>query len=167
MRSHRSIVSAGRFAALACGWPLLAIAGIVLDPDVRQATIARTICMPGYTKSVRPSTVYTSGVKRRLLREAGVDASHAGDYELDHVVPLALGGHPRSLENLRLQPWEGSAGAKRKDRIEVKMQCLVCAGRLPLASAQQAIYADWQDAEHRYASMKCAARGRRALAGDD
>ncbi len=26
------------------------------------------------------------------------------EYELDHIVPLALGGHPRALDNLQLQP---------------------------------------------------------------
>jgi hypothetical protein len=55
-------------------------------------------------------------------------------YELDHIIPLAIGGHPRNLDNLGLQPWEE---AKRKDRIEVKLQCLVCAGQVALANAQR------------------------------
>ncbi|MFT3848515.1 MAG: hypothetical protein QM739_07480 [Propionivibrio sp.] len=56
------------------------------------------------------------------------------------VVPAI--GHPRSLDNLMLQRWEGTTGAKRNDRLEVKLQCLVCAGQLGLAEAQQAIYTD-------------------------
>ncbi len=134
---------------------LPALADMALNPDVHQDTIAATICTPGYTKTVRPSTTYTNGVKRKLMREAGIDESLISDYELDHIVPLALGGHPRQLGNLQLQPWEGDSGAKRKDRLEVKLQCLVCAGQVPLDTAQHAIYDDWQAAYHLYAKMKC------------
>jgi len=71
--------------------------------------------------------------------------------------------HPRSLDNLMLQPWEGTSGAKRKDRLEVKLQCLVCAGQVVLAEAQQAIYADWPKAYHRYPVVKCQRKARRAI----
>ena len=134
---------------------LPALAGMALNPDVHQATIAQTICIPGYTKSVRPAVSYTNGVKLKLLRQAGLDPSHAPEYELDHIVPLALGGHPRQLDNLQLQPWDGENGAKRKDRLEAKLQCLVCSGEVPLETAQQAIYDDWPAAYHRYARTKC------------
>lgn len=60
-----------------------------------------------------------------------------------------------STENLMLQPWEGEDGAKRKDRLEVKLQCLVCSGQVPLDEAQDAIYTDWQAAYHLYARTKC------------
>jgi hypothetical protein len=81
---------------------------IALNPDVTPATIRETICVPGYTQSVRPSTTYTNGVKRKLLSEAGLPETGIGNYELDHIIPLALGGHPRKLSNLMLQPWEGA-----------------------------------------------------------
>lgn len=96
-----------------------ASAEMALNPDVTPRRIANTICVPGYTKSVRPSTSYTNGVKRKLLREAGRSEARMADYELDHIIPLALGGHPRSLRNLMLQPWDGPTGAKKKDRLEV------------------------------------------------
>jgi hypothetical protein len=72
---------------------------IALNPDVDEGTIDVTICVPSYTRSVRPATSYTNGVKKKLMREAGIDAARIGDYELDHIVPLALGGHPRKLSN--------------------------------------------------------------------
>jgi hypothetical protein len=84
---------------------------IALNPDVDEDTIDATICVSGYTKSVRPATSYTNGVKKKLLREAGIDEARIGDYELDHIVPLELGGHPRKLSNLVLQPWDGEHGA--------------------------------------------------------
>ena len=123
-----------------------------LNHDVTPETIASTICVSGYTAMVRPASVYTNGVKLKLLQATGQDASAASAYELDHIVPLALGGHPRALDNLQLQPWPG---ARRKDRIEVKLQCLVCSGQVSLAEAQTAIAADWEAAYHKYASVAC------------
>jgi len=121
-----------------------------LNPDVRQDTIQQTICTAGYTASVRPSTTYTNGVKAKLLRERGQTQVSADEYELDHIVPLALGGHPRNLKNLMLQSWEGDDGAKRKDRLERRLQVLVCSGKLLLNEARSAIYFDWQGAYVRY-----------------
>jgi hypothetical protein len=121
-----------------------------LNADVRQETIQQTICVPGYTASVRPSTTYTNGVKLKLLRERGLPASAAAEFELDHRTPLALGGHPRNPQNLMLQPWEGPDGAKVKDRLERRLQQLVCAGKLLLDDARRAIYFDWQGAYRTY-----------------
>jgi len=117
---------------------------IALNPDVDEDTIDQTICASGYTKSVRPATSYTNGVKKKLMREAGIDEARIGDYELDHIVPLALGGHPRKLSNLMLQPWEGEHGAKSKDVLEVRLQSLVCHGKLDLTDAQVCIAQDWE-----------------------
>ena len=123
-----------------------------LNHDVTPQTIASTICVSGYTAMVRPASLYTNGVKLKLLQTAGQDPSRASEYELDHIVPLALGGHPRALDNLQLQPWPE---ARRKDRIEVKLQCLVCSGQISLADAQTAIASDWEAAYRRYASVPC------------
>jgi hypothetical protein len=126
-----------------------------LNPVVRQETIDQTICVPGYAKGVRPATSYTNGVKQMLFQRAHMNPALAQTYELDHIIPLALGGHPRKVENLALQPWEGENGAKRKDRLEVKLQCLVCANQVTLREAQQEILEDWQAAYHKYAQVKC------------
>lgn len=135
--------------------PWAAHAAMALNPDVTPETLEQTICVPGYTKAVRPSTTYTNGVKRKLMREAGIPVDAAPQFELDHIVPLALGGHPRDLDNLQLQPWDGDDGAHKKDRLEVKLQCLVCAGRVDLAEAQTALYENWQEAYGRYAHKRC------------
>jgi hypothetical protein len=132
------------------GTELRAVPPDALNPDVRQETIQQTICVAGYTASVRPSTTYTNGVKAKLLRETGRPPTAAPDFELDHRVPLALGGHPRNLQNLELQLWEGEDGAKKKDRLERRLQHLVCAGAEPLADAQRAIYFDWKASYRRY-----------------
>lgn len=129
--------------------PTVAIPTEVLNPDVRPETIDQTICVAGYTASVRPSTSYTTGVKVKLLRDLGADAD-APKYELDHIIPLSVGGHPRNLKNLMLQPWDGDEGAKRKDRLEKRLQQLVCSKQLGLRDAQAAIYGDWRGAYRLY-----------------
>lgn len=121
-----------------------------LNPDVRQDTIRQTICVPGYTATVRPATSFNNGVKMKLMRDAGIPQADAGFYELDHRVALAVGGHPRALVNLALQKSDGEAGAKRKDNLERRLQLLVCSDRMPLREAQSALYFDWQAAYLRY-----------------
>ncbi len=133
----------------------IALANGVLSGDVTPANITQTICAPGYTKKVRPPSVYTNKIKKRLMSEAGIELPRIHEFELDHIIPLALGGHPRKLENLQLQPWDGDHGAHRKDRIEVKLQCLVCSDQVQLEQAQKEIGDDWQAAYHRYAKLKC------------
>ena len=122
--------------------------------DVTQASISTTICTPGWTATVRPSTSYTQGVKSKLLKEAGMNPDRAVDYDLDHFVPLALGGHPRSLDNLWLQRWDGEWNARVKDRLERRLQVMVCEGRLTLRAAQAAVERNWKRAYRRYVVEK-------------
>jgi hypothetical protein len=96
---------------------------------------------------VRPGSGYTSGVKLKLVHAAGQVEASAANYELDHTIPLALGGHPRSLNNLQIQPWPE---AKRKGRIEVKLQCLVCSGQITLPDAQTLTAEEYIVGETRY-----------------
>lgn len=103
---------------------------------------------------MRPSVIYTNGVKFRLMRDAGIPAEDAGLYELDHIVPLAIGGHPRNLANLMLQPYEGALGARQKNRLELKLQYMVCAGDIGLATAQKEVGSDWVAAYWKYIRRK-------------
>lgn len=118
--------------------------GQSLNHDVTQANIHTTICVPGWTKTVRPSVAYTNGVKRAKLLMIGRKPSDAPHYELDHAIPLALGGHPTSSENLHLQPWAGPRGARAKDVVEARMHRYVCAGKVDLLTAQLCMADDWQ-----------------------
>jgi len=123
---------------------------VALNPDVTEETVRQTICIAGYAKSVRPSSSYTNAVKAKLLRDAGLDASRMLDFELDHIVPLALGGHPRKLANLALQPWDGEHGAERKDALEIRMHSLVCREEVSLNEAQVCIAEDWEACAAKY-----------------
>jgi hypothetical protein len=122
----------------------------VFSADVTQANIATTICVAGWTATVRPSTSYTQRLKATMLRRVGLDPKEAVAYELDHFVPLAIGGHPRSEDNLWLQRWDGEWNARVKDRLERKLQLMVCAGEITLQSARLAVQRDWHEAYRTY-----------------
>jgi hypothetical protein len=122
----------------------------VINIDVTQANVANTICVSGWTATVRPPTSYTQALKRTMLTRAGLDPNTALVYELDHFIPLAVGGHPRSEDNLWLQKWDGEWNAKVKDRLERKLQVMVCAGQITLNAARLAIQQDWRAAYRKY-----------------
>lgn len=104
-----------------------------LNQAVTQSTINLTICVPGWSETIRPPTSYTNRLKKRQL-PAGFPMS---DYEEDHIIPLGLGGHPTDPKNLQPQLWFGKCGARRKDVDERRLHSAVCAGTSTLAAAQQ------------------------------
>ena len=111
------------------------------NPAVTQATIGETICIPGWTKTVRPSARYTARIKIKLIRELELDEALLVDFELDHRIPLALGGAPSDPRNLELQPWDE---APQKDAVEACLAHAVCAGKITLDDARERIWRDWR-----------------------
>jgi hypothetical protein len=105
----------------------------VLNPDVRQKTIGQTICVTGWTRTIRPPTSYTSALKVEQMREYGLVGDQA-DYQEDHLISLELGGHPTDRRNLWPEPLPR---AERVDRIENELNAKVCSGELSLAEAQR------------------------------
>jgi len=104
----------------------------VLNPDVTQVTINSTICVRGWTKTIRPSTSYTNDLKRKQMREYGVGGS-LSDYQEDHLISLELGGHPTDPRNLWPEPYPRASDV---DSIENDLNARVCSGDLSLESAQ-------------------------------
>jgi hypothetical protein len=105
----------------------------VLNPDVTQANIDATICVRGWTRTIRPPTSYTNELKKRQMREYGVGGSMS-DYQEDHLISLSLGGHPTDPRNLWPEP---NPRAIEVDAIENDLYDKVCSGELSLAEAQQ------------------------------
>jgi hypothetical protein len=127
-----------------------------INAAVTQASIGWTICRAGWTRTVRPPASVTEPIKRQLL---GAYGYYAGDrlsgYELDHLVPLELGGATVTARNL--WPEVDYAGissrayySNPKDKLESTLNRRVCAGRLSLARARYLISSDWVDAYRRY-----------------
>ena len=103
-----------------------------LNPAVTQATIASTICVRGWTKTVRPPQSYTGSLKLRQMRLYGETGSPS-DYQEDHLISLELGGNPTDPRNLWPEPYPRAADV---DRIENDLNRRVCDGSLSLAAAQ-------------------------------
>lgn len=122
------------------------------NPDVTQETIGQTICVPGWTQTVRPPEEYTNALKRQGIRQYGYTDRKMADYEEDHLIPLALGGAPRDPHNLWPEPRHpaDSWTVVKKDQLEVELQHLVCKGAVPLVDAQRAISSDWRSAYWQY-----------------
>lgn len=120
-----------------------------LNLAVTQANIHTTICVPGWTKTVRPSTYYTNSLKKKQLSGTASGGVYKSDlpmtaFEEDHRVPLALGGSPKDPKNLWPQPWTGQAGnAKNKDVIETSLHRSVCSGRLTLQQGREVFLGDY------------------------
>lgn len=111
-----------------------------LNPDVTQTTIGRTICVSGWTATVRPPSSYTSSLKVAQLAAFGYADQNPRDYEEDHRVPLELGGAPRDTSNL--SPERG-ASPNPKDAAENSARADVCAGRVTLRQEQATFIAAW------------------------
>ncbi len=136
-----------------------------VNPAVTPQDIAQTICASGWTATVRPPESYTENMKRFEAGSGGtvayagvtyqVHGFHLADptlghYELDHLIPLELGGAQADPRNLWMEPYEAPEGAaasgtgsQTKDKVENASREAVCGGRLGLADAQHEMASNW------------------------
>ena len=109
-----------------------------------QANIHQTICVKGYSTTVRrqyaPSS-YTSRLKIVQIREYGYADTEVANYEEDHLISLELGGHPNDPRNLWPEP---GASPNAKDAVENLLNKRICSGEITLAEGQRMISTDWQ-----------------------
>jgi hypothetical protein len=107
----------------------------VLNPKVRQATIRKTICKSGWTKTIRPPVSYTNALKIQQMVLYAESGSPSG-YEEDHYIPLELGGAPKNPKNLWPEPHSQS---KLSDPLETQLKRQVCKGTITLAKSRAQI----------------------------
>jgi hypothetical protein len=110
------------------------------DPAVTKAVI----CAPGFTTAAyRPPASETDRFKYGVAYPAyGLARIPGVPSELDHLVPLELGG-ANDASNLWPEP---GRIPNPKDAVEGRLHREVCAGKISLRAAQQAIAADWETA---------------------
>ena len=113
------------------------------NPDVTQDNINHTICVSGWTKTIRPTTKYTNELKREQIKEYRYKDKSPTSYEEDHLISLQHGGHPTDPKNLWPEPYHTRCGARIKDVLETRLKKLVCTNKISLADAQNAIATDW------------------------
>lgn len=111
-----------------------------VEDTVTQNNIDSTICVTGYTTKIRPPAAATDKVKRDMYAAYGLPDSTAS--ELDHLVSLELGGS-NDPRNLWVEP--GSL-PNPKDTVENALHKAVCAHKVTLAAAQEAIATNWTTA---------------------
>ena len=105
----------------------------VRDPHVTQKNVQQTICVSGYTKTVRNVSVAT---KKKVFALYGADWAQHADYEVDHLIPLELGGS-NDVKNLWPEKYATTGiGAREKDVVENDLHRRVCAGEITLRRAQ-------------------------------
>jgi hypothetical protein len=123
----------------------------------RRGALPDRRCSPGAYYSGLTQTVICGGgfrtsairnvpqsEKFAVEREYGMTAALYGrTIELDHIVPLELGGS-NDIANLFPEPGAGGASYHAKDRLENRLRSLVCGGELTLAAARRGVAADWE-----------------------
>jgi len=149
-------LSLGRRIATACALLLVVVysayAGdpIRPNPELTPGAVLTTdlskICQPGYTKTVR----HTSGeLKREVYAEYGIKPD-SGHYEVDHLIPLEIGG-----ADIRENLWPESYDTKTwnaavKDKLENYLHVEACARHIPIEQTQKEIAEDWIAAYRKY-----------------
>jgi len=134
-----------------------AAAGDLPNPGLTPGAVATTdrsiVCRPGYARAVRPRGLIWRRLKEQAYERYGIGRGHRSTidvdgvrhpaYEVDHFVPLELGGDPTDIRNLWPEPIQS---AREKDKVENDLHDLVCTGQMTLRSAQAAILRDWHTA---------------------
>ena len=115
--------------------------------DTFPAATVKQICVAGYSATVRN---VPQSVKDRVYRNYQIKTHRPGDYEIDHLISLELGGS-NSIKNLWAQSYSApNWNAHSKDDLENRLHALVCADKISLIQAQTEIKTDWIRAYKKY-----------------
>jgi hypothetical protein len=117
-----------------------------LTPGATRRVAATDLCaMKGATtRRISPQ------LRQAVVRDYRMERVPAHDYELDYLITPELGG---SDDRRNLWPERYSSdvwNARVKDELERLLPNLVCAGTLPLATAQRDMATDWIAAYKKY-----------------
>ena len=126
---------------------------MALTPGAVTTTDTAAVCEPGYATRVRPNGAAWKRLKEQAYDEYGIPRGHRSTvdphgvrhpaYEVDHLVPLEIGGAPTDIRNIWPEPIDS---ALKKDKVENELHELVCSARMPIAEAQAAIARNWKTA---------------------
>jgi hypothetical protein len=109
-------------------------------PGVSFARVtAKQVCVRGYSSRVRN---VPESVKRAVYARYGIATHTRGQYEVDHLISLELGGS-NSIRNLWPEAADPRPGFHEKDRVENYLHAHVCDGLMTLARAQHLIATNW------------------------
>jgi hypothetical protein len=119
------------------------VRGPLPDPGCTPGSVRtgdlQLVCTPGSSRRARD---VSPALKRAIYRSYGIARHRRGAYEIDHLVPLELGG-ANDAANLWPEAAVPRPGFHEKDGLENYLHDRVCAGRESLHAAQAAIARDW------------------------
>jgi len=127
------------------------------DPKVTQTTINQTVCLDGYTKTVRD---VTEAEKKQVMARYGLPLTELHNVEIDHLISLENGGS-NDLLNLWPQYYATAAqvksrayyGAREKDVVETSLHRSLCKGTITLREDQDMLR-DWINAYKKLKGLK-------------
>jgi hypothetical protein len=97
------------------------------------------ICTSGYSSSVR-NVPYSE--KQQVYAEYGIFHHSSGQYEVDHLISLELGGS-NDISNLWPEAAYPKPGFHQKDSVENYLHDQMCSGAISLKDAQNEIATNW------------------------
>lgn len=103
-----------------------------------DATVDK-ICVPGYSSQTRN---VPDSEKNQVYAEYGIASHTPGQYEVDHLISLELGGS-NDIANLWPEPADPRPGFHEKDKVENYLHDQVCSNAITLQQAQYEISHDW------------------------
>ena len=121
-----------------------------INSNVTQQNIQRTVCVKGFTKTIRPPASFTNKLKKIQMRQYGYADTNPKHYEEDHLIALSIGGAPDDEHNLWPEPRNSECNAAKKDQLEFVMYKMVCANQISLTDAQKAMSENWIEAWKKY-----------------
>ena len=107
--------------------------------DIFPNVTWRDVCTPGYARSVRD---VPQSIKNKAYAGYGITRRLPGQYEVDHLVSLQLGGS-NDLSNLWPEAASPKPGFHEKNRVENYLRDQVCKANITLKAAQVAIASNW------------------------
>lgn len=107
---------------------------------VFPAVTAEEICVPGYARKARN---VPSSQKERIYATYGIKTHSVGEYNIDHLISLQLGGSNEDA-NLWPQAAEPRPGYREKIKVENFLHAELCKGTIMLSEAQRLVGQHWR-----------------------
>jgi hypothetical protein len=124
-----------------------------IDPEVTEANIKESICKSSHftwTEGHAPPVSFLESIAQEQIQQYGYSDTNIKHYQMDHLIPLSLGGHPTDPKNIWPQALIAKWSARRKDYLEEVMHAKVCKGEIGLKEAQDLFRTNWIEAYKKY-----------------
>ena len=143
----------------ALGVAMLAFAALLAGAHADPAIVPDPTLTPGAVRTTDVAAICSTPTRELrhrghegVMMAYGLTPNSWADYELDHLIPLGIGGadDDRNLWPEPRRSIEPVWNAERKDQLESRLRELICSGSLDAREAQKAITDDWTAAYNRF-----------------